>query len=358
MLISTITNKMKLLGKIYLIVVSLLSSACDPFHTKIGTEVSLYESLEKQESAFPDTLKVMTWNIKFGGGRIDFFFDCHGNRVIMEKSEVLDNMSMLSEKIREVNPDILFIQEADVNAKRSAFVDQVQYLLDNTDFNYAAYASQWKAKYIPSDGIGKMDSGNAILSKWKFTDAKRTPLPLIQSQNFIVRYFYLKRNILEINLEHKGEAIKLLTTHLSAYAKDDTKKIQLEILKNYVDSLNQKGQKFILGGDFNSLPPFSKQTSNFEDSACTDGDFEADNYSSETEWMMPFYESYTAAIPLEEFKQNNSKHFTHTTDKNGYWNRKVDYLFTNGHFVQNSGNTLQQWMQASDHAPIVVNYKF
>ncbi|PKQ62553.1 endonuclease [Labilibaculum filiforme] len=342
---------------IYIVLLSLLLVACDPFATEIGTEVSLYESIEKQEFAFPDTLKVMTWNIKFGGGRIDFFFDGHGNRVIMEKSEVIDNMALLSEKIREVNPDILFIQEADVNAKRSAFVDQVQYLLDNTNFNYAAYASQWKARYIPSDGIGKMDSGNAILSKWKFTDAKRIALPLIQSQNFIVRYFYLKRNILEINLESNQKSIKLLTTHLSAYANDDTKKKQLEILKTYVDSLNQKGQEFILGGDFNSLPPFSNQTSNFDDSVCTDEDFQADNYSSETEWLMPFYENYKAAIPLQEFKADNSKHFTHTTDKNGYWNRKVDYLFTNNHFVKNSGNTLQQWMQVSDHAPVIVNFK-
>lgn len=344
-------------GKIHLILLFLLTTSCDPFATKIGTEVSLYESIKIQDHTFPDTLKVMTWNIKFGGGRIDFFFDCHGDRVVMEKSEVIDNMALLSEKINEVNPDILFIQEADVNAKRSAFVDQVQYLLDNTAFNYAAYASQWKAKHIPSDGIGKMDSGNAILSKWKFTDAKRIALPLIKSQNFILRYFYLKRNILEINLENRGESIKLLTTHLSAYAKDDTKKKQLNILKSYIDSLDQKGQKFILGGDFNSLPPFSQQTSKFDDSVCTDEDFEADNYNAETEWMLPFYENYKAAIPLEEFKADNSKHFTHTTDKNGYWNRKVDYIFTNGLFVKNSGNTLQQWMQVSDHAPIIVNFK-
>ena len=35
-----------------------------------------------------ETLTVMNWNIKFGGGRLDFFFDCHGDRVLMEKEEV------------------------------------------------------------------------------------------------------------------------------------------------------------------------------------------------------------------------------------------------------------------------------
>ena len=348
---------MRKLGRIYLIMVSLLSAACDPFQTKIGNEVSLYESTEVKDFPFPDTLKVMTWNIKFGGGRIDFFFDCHGDRVIMEKSEVLDNMKAVCEKIREVNPDILFVQEADVDAKRSAFVDQVQHLLDHTDFNYAVYASQWKAKYIPSDGIGKMDSGNAILSKWKFTDAKRIALPLIQSQNFIVRYFYLKRNILEAKLENNGKAIHLLTTHASAYAKDDTKKKQLDIIKAYADTIANKGERFILGGDFNSLPPYSKQTSKFDDSACTDGDFEADDYGAESDWMLPYYENYRAAISLDQYKTDNSKYFTHTTDKNGFWNRKLDYLFTNGKFVKGSCQTLQQWMEVSDHAPIVVNYE-
>jgi endonuclease/exonuclease/phosphatase family metal-dependent hydrolase len=344
--------------KILLIVLSIISAACDPFQTKIGNEVSLYMSDKPTEVSMPDTLKVMSWNIKFGGGRIDFFFDCHGDRVIMEESEVINHMSKLAEKINELNPDILLIQEVDVNAKRSAFTDQVQYLLDHTDFNFAAYASQWKASYIPSDGIGKMDSGNAILSKWKFTDAKRIALPLIDSQNFIVRYFYLKRNLLEVKLEKDGRELHILNTHLAAYAKDDTKKKQLDIIKAYADAISLKGDQVILGGDFNSLPPYSSQTNKFDDSACSDGEFEADNYSAETEWMMPFYENYMAAIPLDEYQNNNKDHFTHTTDKNGFWNRKLDYLFTNGKFVEGSERTLQQWMQVSDHAPVMVNYEF
>ena len=348
---------MNKLRKISLFFISVLAAACDPFSTKIGNEVSLYQSAEIKKYNFPDTLKVMTWNIKFGGGRIDFFFDCHGDRVIMEKSEVMDHMSSLAEKIREVNPDILLIQEVDVNAKRSAFVDQVQYLLDNTDLNYAAYASQWKASTIPSNGIGKMDSGNAILSKWRFTSAQRIALPLIQSQNFIVRYFYLKRNILDVQLEYEGKKLHILNTHASAYAKDNTKKKQLNIIKAYADAISLKGDHVILGGDFNSLPPYTKKTSNFDDSVCTDEEFEADNYSAEMEWMMPFYENYQAAISLDKYQNNNKDHFTHTTDKSGFWNRKLDYLFTNGKFVEGSGATLQQWMQVSDHAPVIVNYE-
>lgn len=348
---------MKIFRLLSILFNSLILFSCDPFGTKIGDDVSYSEASEPENVTFPDTLKVMTWNVKFGGGRIDFFFDCHGDRVIMEKEEVEQNMELLAEKIREVNPDILFLQEVDIDAKRSAFMNQLQILLDNTTLNYGVYASQWKAKTIPSDGIGRMDSGNAILSKWELYDAKRIALPLIGEQNFVVRYFYLKRNLLHAKLKKSDGVLNLLNTHASAYAKDNTKQQQLEIIKAYADSINANGEPFILAGDFNALPPNTKQTQNFDDSVCEDADYDADDYSAETNWMNPYYESYESAICLGEYSNDNIKHCTHTTDKNGFWNRKTDYIFTNKSFVSGSGKTIQDWMEASDHAPVVVNYE-
>jgi len=347
---------MKIFRLLSILFNSLILFSCDPFGTRIGDEVSYFESSDPKTVAFPDTLKVMTWNVKFGGGRIDFFFDCHGDRVIMEKEEVEKNLITLAEKIREVNPDILFLQEVDLGAKRSAFINQVQNLLDSTNLNYGVYASQWKARKIPSDGIGKMDSGNAILSKWKLRDAKRIALPLIAEQNFIVRYFYLKRNLLHAKMKCWEGELNLLNTHASAYAKDNTKKHQLEVIKAYADSLDSKGDSFILAGDFNALPPNTVKTHSFEDSVCEDADYDADDYSAETDWMTPFYETYESAIQLGEYSRDNQRHFTHTTDKNGLWNRKTDYIFTNKCFIPGSGKSLQQWMSVSDHAPIVVIY--
>ena len=275
----------------------------------------------------------------------------------MEKEEVEDNLKLLADKIREVNPDILFLQEVDIDAKRSAYINQLQYLLNHTELNFGVYASQWKAKYIPSDGIGRMDSGNAILSKWRLNDAKRVGLPLIGEQNALVRYFYLKRNLLHAKLKNSDGELNLINTHASAYAKDNTKKQQLKIIKQYADSLNSKGLPFILAGDFNALPPNTKQTQNFEDSVCEDADYDADDYSAEVDWMKPYYENYESAICLGEYANNNIKHCTHTTDKNGFWNRKTDYIFTNKQFISGSERTIQDWMEASDHAPVLVNYE-
>lgn len=342
----------------------ILLSACDPFHTGFTVnDVKYYTSVDLNEVPLPDTLVVMTWNIKFGGARIDFFFDCYGDRVVMTEEEVIHNLEGLVRKIKQVNPDILYLQEADLESKRSAYVDQIQYLLDNTSMNYGVYASQWKADWVPSNGIGRINSGNAILSRWPLQEAKRIALPLFEDQNAIVRYFYLKRNVLMCKMEIEGEEITLLNTHLSAYSTDNTRFKQLQILDSLIKKLDQSNEIFILGGDFNSLPPGTKKVKGFPDSVCED-EFVADDYSAETEWMLPFYE-FTPAISLEDYKADNEPFLSHTVnnaERGGFWNRKLDYLFTNGYFIEGSGVTHQDektgmnTMELSDHCPVSVKF--
>ena len=335
-------------------------SSCDPFNTILTEkDVDYYTASDVVKVSIPDTLKVMTWNVKFGGGRIDFFFDCYGDRVVMTEEEVISNLEGLASKIKQYDPDIIFLQEIDMDSKRSAKVNQLQWLLDFTDLNYGVYASQWKADYVPSDGIGRINSGSAILTKWQLTDAVRITLPLMEEQNAIVRYFYLKRNILYAKLQNTD--INLFTTHLSAYSHDGTKKKQLDILLDSIDRIEQKGEVFILGGDFNCLPPETEKVNNFPDAACEAEEFSADDYSEEIDWMTPFYK-YTPAISLDDYKLNNTKHFSHTTnspERGAFWSRKLDYIFTNGKIVEVSGQTHQNTiyggmntMNLSDHAPV------
>ena len=63
-------------------------AACDPFHTGFDDleRAEVYHARgERSPPAQPERLRVMTYNVKFGGGRIDFFFDCHGDRVLMRR---------------------------------------------------------------------------------------------------------------------------------------------------------------------------------------------------------------------------------------------------------------------------------
>ncbi len=349
----------------------LILFSCDPFNTIIEDEkiqVIQYEAAEQKTPSTIDSLvKVATWNIKFGGGRIDFFFDCHGDRVLMKQAEVLENMAAIATKVSSMDADILFLQEVDIDSKRSAYVDQIQYLLDNTDYNYAVYASQWQADYVPSDGVGQVNSGNAILSKYPLNNAERIALPLIEEQSGIVKYFYLRRNILLADITLNGENITVLNTHTSAYSTDGTKKQQLEIIEKKMAELNAANKRFIIGGDFNNLPPNSVLYCDFDDNACTEAsgyEPQACDVLLEELSNMNIFLKYDAAIPQAKYESNQPIFGTFTSDKNGFWNRKLDYIFTNGDFVANSGLVHQgissggiATMPLSDHAPITTVYR-
>lgn len=337
--------------------------ACDPLHAEFDElePADRYHARVVQpppESV--DRLLVMTWNIKFGGGRIDFFFDCYGDRVLMQAGEVIDNLQGLAEKIRQVDPDLLLLQEVDVNSKRSAFIDQLQYLLDNTRLNYGAYAATWRVDYIPSDGLGAMDNGNAILSRWPLHDAERIALPLIREQDWLTRYFYLRSNILRARVELPGrDDLFVLNLHADAYSKDGTKQRHIDIFKQKLDELSRQGWLAVGGGDLNALAPGSNKVEGFPDSVCEDEEFLADDYSAESEWLVPLYRDYQPAIPLDDYQQDNARYFSHTVDGRDFWNRKLDYLFTNAEWADGSGLVHQDrdtggmdTMPLSDHAPV------
>ena len=315
---------------------------------------------EKLPSTPPDSLKVMTYNIKFGGGRINFFWDCYGDRVIMTKEEVINNLTDLTRKINYYDPDILFLQEVDRFSKRSAYIDEARWILESTNLKYGVFASQWHVIYVPVKSMGKMNSGNLILSKYPVVSAVRIKLPLISTQDPITQQLYLRRNILyaKVLLTEK-DTLHLINTHLSAYTTDATRLKQLKILYNLVDSLDRNGHKFIAGGDFNTLPPGTQKTKNFDDSACKnkDDDFVMDDYSKELDWLKPFYEKWNFAISLKDYNKNEKEFYSSSVNPNGFWNKKLDYILSNmplcnGMVHQDSTKGGMNTYQLSDHAPV------
>lgn len=310
----------------------------------------------------PERLRVMNYNVKFGGGRIDFFFDCHGDRVLMGKGEVLANLEALATKINQVDPDVLVVQEVDVNSKRAAFVDQMQWLLDHTLLSHGVYASQWRADYVPSDGLGAVDSGNGILSKFPLANAERIALDLRTDQSAIERYFYLRRNLLRADLELPGGGVvHLVAIHAEAYGQDGTKKQHIDRFAQELDAQAATGGTVVGAGDLNTLPPGTEKQFGFPDSVCADEDFVADDYRAEATWLEPLYARYTPEIPLAAYQAGNAPYFSHTTDGDGFWNRKLDYIFTNAEVVPGSGLVHQDeahggmaTMPLSDHAPVTV----
>jgi endonuclease/exonuclease/phosphatase family metal-dependent hydrolase len=355
-------------GFCVLLCLSLWLFGCDPLHTSLDDAKPVYRHARAHPidtAAVTDTIRVMNWNIKFGGARIDFFFDCFGDRVLMSRREVIDNLQGVARAIRHFDPDVLLLQEVDINAKRSDYVDQLQYLLDHTELNYGVYASQWRADFVPSDGLGAMDDGNAILSRWPIHDARRIALARRTDQSTAERYFYLQRNILEATTDIPGaDSLVVVNIHADAYGKDGTKLEHIARFEEELDRLDMSGVRFVAGGDLNTLPPGTSKLSGFPDSVCKDEDYLADDYSSETDVLLGLYAKYEPYITQETYSADQARYFTHTVQgpqAGGFWNRTLDYLFSNGDFVDLSGTVHQdeasggvETMLLSDHAPVEV----
>ncbi len=358
---------------IYLLFLPLLIlgiNSCEPPATafKDVEDAVMYTKDQLNSPPLPDsTLKVMTWNIRFGIGRQPWFGDACGNNTVFKKEEVYPGLDAIVARINEVKPDILFLQECDVKSKRTDYIDELQFILDHTYFNYAAYVSEWKSEFIPSDGLGRMDMGLVILSPWPITDTKRLNLATRGDQSGIVNYFYLHSCIVSGRIKIPGfREIPLLNIHASAFATDDTKKKHYEEFKAEMDKLDAAGEYFIAGGDLNELPPGSDSTDYCYEDMCPGESFHqpgddpqhkaGSDYTLEAEWLRPIFTAYKCAFPLNEYLANQQAHFTHTTRPEHAWDRTLDYLFTNRRWRSGSAITHQEFTFESDHAPVSAEF--
>jgi endonuclease/exonuclease/phosphatase family metal-dependent hydrolase len=345
-------------------------SGCEPLATGFeDTENAVYvnaTNINPPADTFT-SIKVMTWNIRFGAARIPWFGDACGNRVILTTDEVNASMKGITDKINEVKPDILLMQEVDIVAKRSDYIDELQYILDHTYFNYAVYGYQWKAQFIPSDGLGRLEEGNVIFSRWPLTDAVRIHLALRTDQSGIERYFYERPCIVKAKVHIPGlYSIYAVNVHAAAFATDQTKSNHINTFKSTLDKINANHEYFVAGGDLNTLPPGSDTTDYCLQDACPGESFhqsgdnplhkDGSNYEPERTWLEPFYTDYKPAIPLATYQKDQYHFFSHTTRGTHFWDRTLDHIFTNYLWKENSGKVLQETTRLSDHAPVIATF--
>jgi endonuclease/exonuclease/phosphatase family metal-dependent hydrolase len=372
-------------------------AACEPLADTLdfaSTEAPIFrdEADPEPPASAPEALRVMAWNVKYGAGRLDFWFDYHGDRVQMTVDEVHQNLDALCALIREVDPDVLMTEEIEVNSRRSAYVDMVSHLLACTDLNYAAYFQSWDARYVPTEGLGRVDLGNAILSRYPIRSATRFKQVERSDLDPLTRYFYIRRVLGRAVIDLGDREVAAWVAHVEAYDTDGTKQAQIRQL---FDLLSAEPLPWVMGGDLNELPPVCDervagdcdgklQLSGFNDENAPEGDdFAQPPYTPSV--LAPWFAAFTPAIDLARYGTTPASQrpfFTHTTlspdalsprdGQPGFWNRTLDYLFVRGSDRWEPGSTtvLQRPgdgpsgrpitsdpMRLSDHAPILGTWR-
>lgn len=208
-------------------------------------------------------LKILTWNIQFMAGKNYVFFfdvlDSSGPDIRPTPTDITATLKEVARVIKEENPDIILLQELDDGAKRTDYEDQLSRLLALLPKDYACYTSTfyWKAAFVPHPHInGAVGMKLAIISKYDIQEATRYQLALIPA-NILVQQLALKRAVLETKLPlTNGKLFALLCTHLDAFAQGtNTMETQVNQVKTILDHLVKQNIPFVIGGDFNLLPP-------------------------------------------------------------------------------------------------------
>lgn len=275
----------------------------------------------------PTHLKVMAWNVKYGACRVDFWFDFWGDRVQLSSTEVDDCLTKIAALVREYDPDILFTEEIEVGSKRSAYVDMVQFLLENTNLRYAAYDQTWDARYVPSEGVGRIDLGNAIHSRYPIVKAERIRQIDRTDQDALTATFYIKRAIGRAEVDLGNRTVAAYVVHTEAYDFDGTKQKQIQQI---YDVLKEETLPWVIGGDFNELPPVCDEKAEAGSATSCDGKLRLKGFLDErasskgTPYEQPpytpsvmkkFYDDFEPYLPLARYGVGEAaqrRYFTHS----------------------------------------------
>lgn len=334
----------------------------------------------------PTSLKVMAWNVKYGACRVDFWFDFWGDRVQLSTTEVNDCLAKVAALVREYDPDILLTEEIEVGSKRSAYVDMVRYLLENTNLRYAAYIETWNSSYIPNEGLGRMNLGNAIHSRYPIVKAERIRQVDRTDQDTLTKTFYIHRAIGRAELDLGNRTIAAYVVHTEAYDNDGTKQKQIQQI---YDLVKAETLPFVLGGDFNELPPVCDERADAGTPDSCEGKLRLAGFPDErasakgTAYEQPpytpsvlkkFYDDFSPSITLARYGVGEAaqrSYFTHSVlgpdglnddGQPGSWNRTLDYLFIRQAETWTATDVLQgpgrlgitgDPLRLSDHAPVV-----
>ena len=294
-------------------------------------------------------IKLLTWNI--GYGALDEREDCYWDGGVgvdgESKETVLENMSALKSKIKELNPDIFFVQEADRDSKRSYYVNEYESLKETfTDYN-GSFAPNFIAGLVPLplyNMTGKVDAGVASFSKYTLSDSTRIQLPIPFS--WPMSLFNLKRCLLvnHLPIEGSDKELVIINLHLEAYDDGEGKAKQLAMLMDLMKEEYEKGNYVLAGGDFNQT--FS--TTNYQ------------KYPKITDWECPVIDA--SNYPDFTFKMDDTYPTCRSLDKPYYNSDKsthqywmLDGYIASNNITINSLETLDLGFENTDHNPVKIS---
>ena len=199
----------------------------------------------KLENGASPVLRVATWNIAHGRGSGDSNWEQGGD----QKRKRVDQ---IAEKIRELNADVVILNEVDFSATWSGGNDQAQQIALKAGYPICIKQANLDFGFL----FGRWYFGNAILSRLPIRDAKVVELqPLNEWESWLVGN---KRGVSCIVELPNKEEVSVVGLHLESRGEA----IRVNQMDDVARHLGMLSPPIVVAGDLNTTPsnfPNSRQ---------------------------------------------------------------------------------------------------
>lgn len=293
-----------------------------------------------------EVITLVSWNLQYAGSRKHHFFYDGGKAARVPPQDVQDMIQAITSTLQEINPDIALLQEIDRDSERTQRIDQLERYVQA--LKPAAWTSTpyHKVPYLPvptHEMLGRVETHLGILSQFALKDADRIALAML-NEVFYRQWFNIKRCIQAVSLPIEGGGtLRLANTHLSAFSYGDgTLPKQVATVADWMG----KDQSFILGGDFNLLPPGD------DPKRLT---VESDAYADAVNPIEALTSRFKTSVPPDKWL--DPAYRTYLPFGHEEPDRMIDYVFHGDDVEVVSVEVLRKFNQISDHLPVVVKFR-
>lgn len=300
-------------------------------------------------------VKVLSWNVQYMAGKNYVFYydlpDWSGPDTRPSSDDIALTLDDVARVIREEDPDIVLLQEIDIDSAHTDHGDQLALLLERlpADYRYSAVTYYHRARFVPHPKImGSVGMALAIISKHPIESATRYQLPT-QPMDAFSSMFYFKRCVLQCRLPlAEGGSLVVMDTHLDAFAQaSDTMQQQVALVKGLLEDLDAQGTPWVIGGDFNLLPPGQRELIS---PSRRDAYQEQSELAALAHW--PVVPGLAASITADRAQWYT--HFPNDPAISGP-DRTIDYLFHSTNLKVTEGKVRQgDCLKLSDHMPVIL----
>ncbi|CCO23788.1 endonuclease/exonuclease/phosphatase family protein [Maridesulfovibrio hydrothermalis] len=193
-------------------------------------------------------IRILSYNFGFAAGPMQ-----HSLADDHPKSYFMKNMDNFVSTVKEKGSDILLLQEVDLDSKRSWYLNQLEYLMKELGWGYAAPVVDWDF-YFPLRKERKIVKATVVISKFPIISNQYTLTsgkPNFSSKLLNIFYYPLlwKSTMQRVSIDIQGRPLDIYNVHLCVWNRD-ARAAQADFLAEWIRQ-SSDGRDYLIGGDFN-----------------------------------------------------------------------------------------------------------